>query len=321
MLEREIAAFVERTYAIYPANTATLPAVQQRAIYDRYAAAFTPPLPAGVQVENASFRTRLGHSIRLRLYRPSAQGPEPMGTLLFFHGGGFVVGSLDSHEIVTARLAADTGLCVIAVDYRLAPEHRAPAAHDDCLEVTLAALEGRLPFASLPAPLQLAGDSAGGNLAASVAMALRDRGIDGVRGMALIYPMLGAEPQLPARDTEAHAPMLSLADVYAFRRLYWGGRWDERHDDTAALAWTLPLHAGRFDGLPRTLAIGVEHDPLRDDARVFAERIRAAGGQAQAWPGTGLVHGCWRALSTSPAVQQLHATVCRFLIETAQGRD
>jgi acetyl esterase/lipase len=319
MLEREIAAFIERTYAIYPANTATLPVAQQRAIYDRYAAAFASPLPAGLRVENATFRAPLGHSIRLRLYRPGAESPRLAGTVLYFHGGGFVLGSLDSHEIVTARLAADTGLCVIAVDYRLAPEHRAPAAHEDCLEVTLAGLEGRLPFASLPSPLQLAGDSAGGNLAASVAMALRDRGIGGVRGMVLIYPMLGAEPQLPARDTEAHAPMLTLADVDAFRCLYWGDRRAERQGD--APAWTLPLHADRFDDLPVTLAMGVEHDPLRDDARVFVERIHAAGGQAQAWLGAGLVHGCWRGLSTSPDVQRLHDTVCRFLLDNLRRLD
>jgi acetyl esterase len=159
MLEPEIAAFVAQTEAVYPANTATLPVAQQRAIYDRYAAAFTPPLPAGLHVENTCLRSHAGHAIALRLYRPIDR-QATRGTVLYFHGGGFVVGSLDSHEIVTARLAADTGLCVIAVDYRLAPEHRAPAAHDDCLEVALAALAGRLPFASLPAPLLLAGDSA-----------------------------------------------------------------------------------------------------------------------------------------------------------------
>jgi acetyl esterase len=141
-------------------------------------------------------------------------------------------------------------------------------------------------------------------------MVLRDRGIDEVRGMALIYPMLGAEPQLPARDTEAHAPMLTLADVHAFRHLYWG--------DALLPPWTLPLHAQRFDGLPATLAIGVEHDPLRDDARVFAERIHVAGGRARIWIGKGLVHGCWRALATSPAVQYLHDTVCRFLLDAAR---
>lgn len=309
MLEPEIAAFVAQTEAAYPAHAATLPVAHQRTLYDRYAANFTPPLPAGLHVEDARFRSQRGHVIALRLYRP-VDRQATSGTVLYFHGGGFVLGSLDSHEIVTTRLAADTGLCVIAVAYRLAPEHRAPAAHEDCLEVTLAALAGRLPFASLPAPLLLAGDSAGGNLAASVAMVLRDREIDGVRGMALVYPMLGAEPQLPARDTEAHAPMLTLADVHAFRHLYWG--------DSLPPPWTLPLHAQRFDGLPATLAIGVEHDPLRDDARVFAERIHAAGGRAQLWIGEGLVHGCWRALAISPAVQYLHDTVCRFLLDAAR---
>jgi acetyl esterase len=308
-LEPEIAAFVARTEAVYPANAATLPVAQQRAIYDRYAAGFTPSLPVGLQIENGCLHSHAGHMIALRLYRP-VDRQATRGTVLYFHGGGFAMGSLDSHEFVTARLAADTGLCVIAVDYRLAPEHRAPAAHEDCLEVALAALANRLPFASLPAPLLLAGDSAGGNLAASVAIALRDRGVDGVRGMALIYPMLGAEPQLPARDTEAHAPMLTLVDVHAFRRLYWG--------DAPLPSWTFPLDAQRFDGLPATLAIGAEHDPLRDDARVFAERIHAAGGRAQIWIGEGLVHGCWRALATSPAVQYLHDIVCGFLLDAAR---
>ncbi|MFP3569674.1 alpha/beta hydrolase [Paraburkholderia sp. SIMBA_030] len=320
MFEPAIAAFIERTASIYPAHTALLPPHGQRAIYDRYAAAFTPPLPPDVSTQDAVFKARAGHPVKLRLYRKmrntgTTASTHSSGTVLYFHGGGFVVGSLDSHQLVTARLAADTGLDVIAVDYRLAPEHRAPAAHDDCLEVTLAALEHRLPFASIQSqdgPLQLAGDSAGGNLAASVAMRLRDRGIEGIEGLALIYPMLGIEPQLPARESEAHAPMLTLADVHAFRDLYWG----KLTDVTCAVprpAWTIPLEATRFDGLPPTLAIGVEHDPLRDDARVFAERIGAAGGQAEWRIGTGLVHGCWRALGSSPGVQSMHAAVCRFL--------
>jgi acetyl esterase/lipase len=321
MLEPEIATFVERAVAMYPHDTASLSATEQRAIYDRYAAAFTPPLPAGVLVENASLWASAGHSIALRLYRPTEAAPEcPSGTLLYFHGGGFVLGSLDSHEVLTARLAADTGLCVIAVNYRLAPEHRAPAAHEDCLDVTIAALEGRLPFASLPAGLQLAGDSAGGNLAASVALRLRDQGMSGVRGMVLVYPMLGAEPQSPARETEAHAPLLSLADVHAFRMRYWGEIRGETLDEAPTFRWTLPLHADRFDNLPATLAIGVEHDPLRGDAQAFVQRIEAAGGVAQAWVGEGLVHGCWRALTTSPGVQCLHDVVCRFLRARASER-
>ncbi|MFL9875334.1 alpha/beta hydrolase [Paraburkholderia megapolitana] len=319
MLEPEIAAFIARAAAVYPAHTAQRPVAEQRAIYDRYALALTPPLPPGVSVEDAEFESAVGHSIRLRLYQSTLNPAR--GTVLYFHGGGFVLGSLDSHQIITARITADTGLCVIAVDYRLAPDHPAPAAHDDCVEVTRAALEGRLPFASwqrtLPASLLLAGDSAGGNLAAGVAVHLRDAGVDdaaaiaAIAGIALVYPMLGFEPQLPARDTEADAPMLTLADVHAFRRLYWG--------DVSPPAWTVPLDAGRFDGLPPVLAIGVEHDPLRDDASVFVERIQAAGGNGRFWLGKGLVHGCWRALDASPGAQRMHDEVCRFLRDTAAG--
>ncbi|OAJ62390.1 alpha/beta hydrolase [Paraburkholderia ginsengiterrae] len=308
MLEPEITAFIERTSSIYSGHSTSLPPPEQRTIYERYAASLTPALPEDVVTQDAVLQTGADHPIALRLYRKRQTDRQaPRGTVLYFHGGGFVLGSLNSHQLVTARLAADTGLDVIAVDYRLAPEHRAPAAHDDCLAVTLAALEGRLPFDSpAGATLQLAGDSAGANLAAGVAIRLRDEGLQGVSGMALVYPMLGTDPQPPARDTEAHAPMLTLADVHAFRDLYWG-------EHPPYPAWTVPIDATRFDGLPPTLAIGVEHDPLRDDARVFAERINAAGGEAQFWIGTGLVHGCWRALESSPGVQAMHSEVCRFL--------
>ncbi|MCW8166960.1 alpha/beta hydrolase [Verminephrobacter aporrectodeae subsp. tuberculatae] len=308
MLTPDIADFVARTAAVYPAHAATLPVAEQRLIYDRYAASFTPPLPEGVRTEDRVFHAAAGHRIALRLYRPPPGGTR--GCVLYFHGGGFVLGSLDSHQVVTARLAADTGLRVIAVDYRLAPEHPAPAAHEDCLEVTRAALAGRLPGAT-DAPLLLAGDSAGASVAAGIALRLRDAGCGKIAGMALVYPMLGDEPQPPARDTEAHAPMLTLADIHAFRRHYWGAA---RPPD-----WIAPLNAQRFDGLPPTLAIGVEHDPLRDDPRVFAERIQAAGGTARSWCGVGMVHGCWRALEVSVSARRLHDEVCRFLRDSADN--
>ncbi|WGS52498.1 alpha/beta hydrolase [Paraburkholderia sp. D15] len=308
MLEPQIAAFIDEAVAVYPAHTTALSPPEQRALYDRYAATLTPALPDVLTVRDAGYTTRAGHALRLRLYRHRARGDQAAhGAVLYFHGGGFVLGSLDSHQLVTARIAADTGLDVIAVDYRLAPEHPAPAAHDDCLDVTLAALERQLPFnSSSGATLQLAGDSAGATLAASVALRLRDEGVEGVRGIALVYPMLGTDPQPPARDTEAHAPMLTLRDVHAFRDLYWGAQ-------RPYPAWTIPLEASRYDNLPPTLAIGAEHDPLRDDARVFVERIQAAGGDARLWIGTGLVHGCWRALASSPGVRTMHRQVCDFL--------
>ncbi|WP_419688763.1 alpha/beta hydrolase [Burkholderia theae] len=309
MLEPEIAAFVAAVDAWYPADAAARSPDEQRRLYDRFAAAWTPAaLPAGIVQQDAVWHAPDGHAIALRRYT-AAHGAS-RGTVLFFHGGGFVVGSLDSHALITAQLAADTGLDVIAVDYRLAPEYRAPAALDDCLAVTRAARDARWPFGACVYPLTLAGDSAGGMLAAAVATALRDAGEGGLDGIALVYPMLGVEPQSPARETEAHAPMLTLDDVHRYRALYWDGQLD----GDPLLRASVPLAAARFDGLPPVLAIGAEHDPLRDDARVYVERIRAAGGVAQYWMGEGLVHGCWRALGTSPQAARLHRMVGGFLL-------
>lgn len=314
MLEPEIAAFVAAVDAWYPADAAARSPDEQRRLYDRFAAEWTPAaLPAGIVQHDAVWRAPDGRTIALRRYT-CAHG-TPRGTVLFFHGGGFVVGSLDSHALITARLAADTGLDVIAVDYRLAPEHRAPAALDDCLVVTHAARDAHWPFGPCVPPLTLAGDSAGGTLAAAVATALRDAGERNVDGIALVYPMLGFEPQSPARETEAHAPMLTLDDVHRYRALYWGGDLsDVLRDGNPLLRASVPLEATRFDGLPPVFAIGAEHDPLRDDARVYVERIRAAGGIARYWMGEGLVHGCWRALGTSPQAARMHRLVGGFLL-------
>ncbi|KFG93115.1 alpha/beta hydrolase [Burkholderia paludis] len=314
MLEPEIAAFVAAVDAWYPAGAAARSADEQRRLYDRFAAAWTPAaLPAGIVQQDAVWHAPDGRAIALRRY--AAAHGTPRGTVLFFHGGGFVVGSLDSHALITARLAADTGLDVIAVDYRLAPEHRAPAALEDCLDVARAARDAVLPFGPCARPLTLAGDSAGGTLAAAVATALRDAGEDGIDGIALVYPMLGFEPQSPARETEAHAPMLTLDDVHRYRAQYWGADLPEAPaGGTPLLRASVPLAAARFDGLPPVLAIGAEHDPLRDDARAYVERIRAAGGAAHYWMGEGLVHGCWRALGTSPQAARLHRTVGGFLL-------
>ncbi|WP_343727907.1 alpha/beta hydrolase [Burkholderia seminalis] len=314
MLEPEIAAFVAAVDAWYPADAAARSPDEQRRLYDRFAAAWTPAaLPPGIVRQDAVWRAADGRAIALRRYT-SARGAS-RGTVLFFHGGGFVVGSLDSHALITAQLAADTGLDVIAVDYRLAPEHRAPAALEDCLDVTRAACDARWPFGACAHPLTLAGDSAGGMLAAAVATALRDAGERNVDGIALVYPMLGFEPQSPAREIEARAPMLTLDDVHRYRALYWDGNVsDVLRGGDPLLRASVPLEAARFDGLPPVLAIGAEHDPLRDDARVYVERIRAAGGVARDWMGQGLVHGCWRALGTSPQAARMHRMVGGFLL-------
>jgi acetyl esterase len=301
MLEPAMIDFIRETTGFYPTDAAERSVAEQRRLYDAYAAAFTPPRPAGVAVTDEVLALA-DRSIPLRLYRG---GGPVAGTLVYFHGGGFVLGSLDSHEMITARLAADTQAAVVAVDYRLAPEHPAPAAFLDCLAVAEAATRRDLPFAGLPTRLLLAGDSAGGALAAGVALALRDQGGAPPAGMVLIYPGLARDPTPPARDTEAEAPLLTLAAVRAYRDLCLGGR--------RPGPYHYPLEAERFDGLPPALLTPVEHDPLRDDAVLFAARLREAGGAADVWMGTGLVHGCLRAIGRSPATDAMIGVITDFV--------
>jgi len=301
MIDPDIEAFVAASTAFFPPSPGPRPIDEQRRLYDAYAAACTPPRPAGLVVEEAAIGGR-GGPVALRLYRPAAGGT---GTVLYFHGGGFVLGGLDSHEFVTARLALDLGAAVVAVDYRLAPEHRSPAAFEDCLAATEAAIDGQMPFAGAAGPLALAGDSAGGTLAAAVALAVRDRRVSPIAAMALVYPMLAPEPTPPAALTEAEAPMLTAAEVIAYRDAYLGGREPGPYD--------FPLLADRFDGLPPALLLPVEHDPLRDDASAFAERLAAAGGAAELVVGAGLVHGCLRAIGRSTAVDALYGRLAGFL--------
>lgn len=310
MIEPELADFIAEAVIAYPPGAETRPIAETRAFYDAFAARMTPPRPPGIVAEDRALAAD-GREIPLRLYRGPA---KPTGLVLYFHGGGFILGSLDSHDIVTAWLAAETGTAVVAVDYRLAPEHLAPAAFADCFAVAEAAIAGGLPYSDIDGlPIVLAGDSAGGTLAAGVAMKLRDRGHAPLAGLALIYPLLARDPTPPARDDEAEAPMLTLSEVRGCVEAYLGGQSPGPYD--------FPLDTDRFDGLPPVLALPVEHDPLRDDAYLFAERVRAAGGTAEVLLGTGLAHGCVRARERSPGVRRLYSALATFVTAcTGTGR-
>ena len=267
-------AFIRATDAAYPPDTASLSVADQRAIYDRMCRAFHRGYPPGVTATDSPVA-----GVPCRQF--AGAGP----TVLYLHGGGFVVGGLESHDDVCAELCARTGLPVVCADYRLAPEHTHPAAYDDCLAVARAlAAQG---------PILLAGDSAGGNLCAAVAAALRGTGAQ-VLGQVLIYPGLGGNWDRGSYLTHAHAPMLTRDDVIFYFTIRHGSPPD-RPDPTAS-----PLAATDFAGLPPTLAIAAECDPLADDAAAYAAAVTAAGGQAQAVTEPGLVHGYLRARATVP---------------------
>jgi acetyl esterase len=284
-------AFIRASEAAYPPDTAALTIADQRRIYDAMCRAFHRGYPQGVIAEDRPIA-----GVPCRIFAGAAPA------VFYLHGGGFVVGGIDSHDDICAEIRARSGMKVVLADYRLVPEHPHPAAYDDALAVARALLaEG---------PLLLAGDSAGGNLAAALAHALRG---EKILGQVLIYPGLGGDRDAGSYLIHAQAPMLTRDDVLFYASVRFGGA-EPAHDPTAA-----PLQDSDFSGLPPTLAIAAECDPLCDDAAAYAAKIRAAGGLAHSVVEPGLVHGYLRARSSVPRAAASFDRVIAALTAFAHG--
>ncbi len=285
--------FIRRTDASYPPDTATLTIAEQRAIYDRMCRVFFQGYPPGVTARDESIA-----GVACRRY----PGAQP--TVVYLHGGGYVVGGLNSHDDVCAEIRAATGLTVVAVDYRLSPEHRHPAALEDALAVIRALLA--------QGPVVLAGDSAGGNLAAAASHVLRAEGLAPL-GQVLIYPGLGGNMDQGSYLTHAHAPMLTRDDVLFYKDIRHG------HPPPEGDATVSPLQDSDFAGLPPTVTFGAECDPLCDDAASYAAAITAAGGRAHSFLEQGLVHGYLRARSTVPRAAASFTRITQAIAALARG--
>jgi acetyl esterase len=281
LIDAETWAFIERTNSYYPPDTIDYTIAQQREIYDRMCREFFAGYPQGVTAETAAIATPT-HDIPVRIYRSARQAPV---TVLYFHGGGFILGGLDSHDDVCAELCARTGYEVVSVDYRLAPEHLHPAAFDDVMNAF------EWAAATRNHPILLCGDSAGGNLAAAVSHATRGHPRKPV-GQVLIYPGLGGDRSRGSYLRHAEAPMLTMRDLEFYKHIRTGGQ-DRSGDATLA-----PLADTDFSNLPPTVLVTAECDPLSSDGETYRDRIVAAGGRATWFEEPGLVHGYLRARHT-----------------------
>lgn len=282
LIDAETWAFIERANSYYPLDTIDYTISEQRQIYDRMCREFFAGYPTGVMAETAAIATAT-RKIPIRSYRLA--GRDPGAVVVYFHGGGFIVGGLDSHDDVCAELCGRTGYEIVSVDYRLAPEHRHPAAFDDAL----AAFEW--VSARYPVPVLLAGDSAGGNLAAAVSHATRGH-VRRPAGQVLIYPGLGGDQSRGSYVVHAEAPMLTVRDLHFYSHVRTGGE-----DRTGDLTMS-PLADGNFANLPPTVIITAECDPLSSDGEAYGERVVAAEGRAFWYEEPGLVHGYLRARHT-----------------------
>jgi acetyl esterase len=223
-------------------------------------------------------------SLPLRIYTPLGEGPFPL--MVFFHGSGFVVCSLDTHDGMCRNLCAGTGCVVVSVDYRLAPEAKFPAAPDDCLAATRWASANAAALGADPGRIVLAGDSAGANLAAVTTIRIRDEGGPRLLGQLLIYPVTDYyEPGTPS--------MLENAEGYGLTRAGMIWFWDHYLATKAdgARPHASPFRAADLTGLPPALVVTAEYDPLRDEGERYADRLRQSGVPTAMKRWDGMNHG------------------------------
>lgn len=274
LLDAEIRAYIARSATFYPPDAVSLTIEDQRAVYDRMCAAFHAGHPDGVTAADVSYG-----AVPCRVYEVATPATA---TVLYLHGGGFVVGGLHSHDDVCAEICARTGFRVVSVDYALAPEHVFPACYNDASASYAAVRE------AFSGPILPAGDSAGAKLAAAVVHAARTD--ERIIGQVLIYPGLGGDQSKGSYVEHAHAPELTAADLALYETVRSGGATPPEGDPRYA-----PLHDTDFTGLPPTVILTAECDPLASDGESYRDVIRTAGGRAAWINGKGLVHGCLRA--------------------------
>jgi acetyl esterase/lipase len=234
------------------------------------------PLP---RVEDLSTDDGIG----LRVYSPVAE-PVDLPIVVFYHGGGWTIGDLDSHDHVTRSIAEQLGAVVVAVDYRLAPEHPYPAAADDAWSALRWVAEHATELGGDPNRIAVAGDSAGGNLAAVVSQLARAAGGPAVRFQLLWYPATTLDLTLPSVTENVDAPILTRPDMDVFLNYYIG----DRTDRPATLA---PGLVEDLSGLPPAYIAVAGYDPIRDDGTLYAERLRAAGVPVELHNAETLPHG------------------------------
>ncbi|MEE2663982.1 MAG: alpha/beta hydrolase [Myxococcota bacterium] len=251
-----------------------------RANFGSFGAEAAPPPVA--KIENRGIPGPAGE-LPVRIYTPDGAGPFPL--LMFFHGGGFVVCDLDSHDALARSLCRGAGAVVVSVDYRLAPEAKFPAAPEDCHAATRWAVDNAASIGADGARVAVAGDSAGGNLAAVVAQLAKQRGGPALAHQLLIYPVTAHDFTTPSYEENAEGYFLTRDMMQWFWHHYLE-RAEDGQDPLAA-----PLRAKDLSGLPPATVVTAEYDPLRDEGEAYARRLDEAGVPTQAVRYDGVIHG------------------------------
>jgi acetyl esterase len=292
VLQPDIQAQLDRMNAVPGPPAHLVPVEEARAAHVAETERLCGPGEPVAEVRDITVPTA-GGDLRIRTYRPEAV--ESLGVVAYLHGGGWMMGTLESYDTPLRALANVSGAIVASVDYRLSPEHRFPAAVDDTLAGIrwLAGHAGELGGDG--SRLAVAGDSAGGNLAAVAA--LRLRGELPLRAQALIYPITDSALTTPSYSEFAEGHGLSAASMRRFWNLYLDGA-EGAHPDAS------PLRAQDLAGLAPAYVLTAEQDVLRDEGEAYAAALREAGVPTELvrWPGT--IHGFFRWLAVASAARE-----------------
>jgi len=254
-----------------------------------------------------------GGELPVRIYRPEPSADSSAGAaaslpiVVLFHGGGFIAGSPDSHDGGTRELCAQAGAIVISVDYRLAPEHKFPAAAEDCHAAVLWAAAHAGELGGDATRLAITGDSAGGNLAAAVALMNRDRGGPPLALQALVYPVTDPACATPSATANGEGYMLTTASMRWMWSLYVNG------PDDYANPYAAPVAASSLAGLPPALIITAEFDPLRDEGEAYGQALAAAGVPVTISRYNGMIHGFASCHDITPRANEAVGEIARAL--------
>jgi acetyl esterase len=255
-----------------------------------------------IEIESIEDRTVDGPAgdVPVRVYDPGTEGTDrPL--VVYAHGGGWVVGSIDTHDGTCRKLAATTGYPVVSVDYRLAPEHPFPAGLRDYY-AALGWARGVAPaLGADPERVVVAGDSAGGNLAAAAALLARDQGGPNIAHQLLVYPVTGDATATDSYTENAEGYFLTAEQMGWFRAQYFASDTDEGN------IYALPRRGADLSGLPSATVVTAGFDPLRDDGTAYADRLASAGVPVEQYNYDDMIHGFFSMISEPVDLDRAHA--------------
>lgn len=285
---------------------------QGREMYRMMASTLEPPsLPIG-KIENLTMPGPAGE-IKLRAYTPIAGGGAALPCLVYFHGGGFVIGDLDTHDALCRTLANETGARVVAVDYRLAPEHKFPAAPEDCYAAVKWVEENAAKLGIDPNRIAVAGDSAGGNLAAVACLMAKQKSGPRIVFQLLIYPTTQARANTDSIKAFAEGYFLEKKTMDWFFDQYLNAGVDVND-------WRLsPLAAPDLSGLPRAYVVTAGFDPLKDEGKAFADKLNRAGVACVYVDYPGMVHGFFNMSGVVPTAREAIAEAAKAVRKAFEG--